>query len=50
MKKSLKKKIIFLEVSASYRVDDLEKYFSINLDFADEDEVETVWRISFFKN
>ena len=38
-----------LEVSASYRVDDLEKYFNVNLDFADEDEVETVGGLVFSK-
>tara|TARA_Y100001970_G_scaffold53585_1_gene67856 strand:- start:7592 stop:8446 length:855 start_codon:yes stop_codon:yes gene_type:complete len=38
-----------LEVSASYRVDDLEKHFNINLDFADEDEVETVGGLVFSK-
>ena len=34
---------------ASYRVEDLEKYFKINLDFADEDEVETVGGLVFAK-
>jgi len=38
-----------LEVSASYRVDDLEKYFNVNLDFADEDEIETVGGLVFSK-
>ena len=38
-----------LEVSASYRVDDLEKHFNVNLDFADEDEVETVGGLVFSK-
>jgi len=38
-----------LEVSASYRVDDLEKDFNVNLDFADEDEVETVGGLVFSK-
>ena len=38
-----------LEVSASFRVDDLEKHFNINLDFADEDEVETVGGLVFSK-
>ena len=45
----IKKEKNMLEVSASYRVDDLEKYFSINLDFADEDEVETVGGLVFSK-
>jgi len=45
----IKKESNFLEVSASYRVDDLEKHFSINLDFADEDEVETVGGLVFSK-
>ena len=38
-----------LEVSASYRVDDLEKHFNLNLDFAAEDEVETVGGLVFSK-
>ena len=45
----IKKEKNLLEVSASYRVDDLEKYFNINLDFADEDEVETVGGLVFSK-
>jgi len=45
----IKKDKNLLEVSASYRVDDLEKYFNINLDFADEDEVETVGGLVFSK-
>ena len=45
----IKKEKNMLEVSASYRVEDLEKYFSINLDFADEDEVETVGGLVFSK-
>ena len=45
----IKKELNLLEVSASYRVDDLEKHFDINLDFADEDEVETVGGLVFSK-
>ena len=45
----IKKDKNMLEVNASYRVEDLEKYFSINLDFADEDEVETVGGLVFSK-
>ncbi len=45
----IRKEKNMLEVSASYRVEDLEKYFSINLDFADEDEVETVGGLVFSK-
>ncbi len=45
----IKKEKNMLEVNASYRVDDLEKYFNINLDFADEDEVETVGGLVFSK-
>jgi Hemolysins and related proteins containing CBS domains len=45
----IKKDKNLLEVSASYRVDELEKYFNINLDFADEDEVETVGGLVFSK-
>ena len=43
------KEVNLLEVSASYRVDDLEKHFNVNLDFADEDEVETVGGLVFSK-
>jgi len=45
----IKKEKNMLEVNASYRVEDLEKYFKINLDFADEDEVETVGGLVFSK-
>ena len=45
----IKKEKNMMEVSASYRVEDLEKYFNINLDFADEDEVETVEGLVFAK-
>ena len=45
----IKKEQNLLEVSASYRVDNLEKHFDINLDFADEDEVETVGGLVFSK-
>ena len=45
----IKKDKNMLEVNASYRVEDLEKYFKINLDFADEDEVETVGGLVFSK-
>ena len=45
----IKKEKHMLEVNASYRVEDLEKYFKINLDFADEDEVETVGGLVFSK-
>ena len=45
----IKKDKNLLEVSASYRVDELEKHFNINLDFADEDEVETVGGLVFSK-
>jgi len=45
----IRKEKNMLEVSASYRVDDLEKHFNINLDFADEDEVETVGGLVFSK-
>ena len=39
----------FLEVDAAYRVDELEKYFNINLDIADEEEIETVGGLVFSK-
>ena len=45
----IKKEKHMLEVNASYRVEDLEEYFKINLDFADEDEVETVGGLVFAK-
>ena len=45
----LKKENDFLEVDASYRVDELEKYFNINLDIADEEEIETVGGLVFAK-
>ena len=45
----IKKEKHRIEVHASYRVEDLEKYFKINLDFADEDEVETVGGLVFSK-
>ena len=45
----IRKEKNMLEVSASYRVDDLERHFNINLDFADEDEVETVGGLVFSK-
>ena len=45
----IKKEKHMLEVNASYRVEDLEEYFKINLDFADEDEVETVGGLVFSK-
>ena len=39
----------FLEVSASYRIDELEKDFNINFDFVDEEEIETVGGLVFSK-
>jgi len=45
----LKRENDFLEVDASYRVDELEKYFNINLDIADEEEIETVGGLVFAK-
>ena len=45
----IKKEQHMLEVNSSYRVEDLEEYFKINLDFADEDEVETVGGLVFSK-
>ena len=45
----IKKEKHRIEVHASYRVEDLEEYFKINLDFADEDEVETVGGLVFSK-
>ncbi len=45
----IKKEKNLLEVSASYRIDELEKYFSINLEVADEEEIETVGGLVFSK-
>jgi len=45
----IKKEKDLLEVNASYRIDDLERDFNINLDFADEDEIETVGGLVFSK-
>ena len=44
-----KKENNFLEVDAAFRVDELEKHFDINLDFADEEEIETVGGLVFAK-
>ena len=44
-----KKEKNFLEVDAAYRVDELEKYFNINLDVADEEEINTVGGLVFSK-
>ena len=44
-----KKEKNFLEVNASYRIDDLERFFNIKFDFADEDEIETVGGLVFSK-
>jgi len=45
----LRKENDFLEVDAAYRVDELEKYFNINLDIADEEEIETFGGLVFSK-
>ncbi len=45
----LKKENDLIEVDASYRVDELETYFNINLDIADEEEIETVGGLVFAK-
>ncbi len=45
----IKKEENFLEVSASYRIDELEKDFNINLEVADEEEIETVGGLVFSK-
>lgn len=45
----IKKEENFLEVSASYSIDELERDFSINLEFADEEEIETVGGLVFAK-
>lgn len=45
----IKKEENLLEVSASYRIDELEKDFSISLEVADEEEIETVGGLVFSK-
>ncbi len=44
-----KKEKNLLEVDASYRIDELEKYFSISLNIADEEEIDTVGGLVFAK-
>ena len=44
-----KKEKNLLEVDASYRIDELEKFFNISLDIADEEEIETVGGLVFAK-
>ena len=44
-----KKEKNLLEVDASYRIDELEQYFSISLDIADEEEIDTVGGLVFAK-
>ena len=39
----------FLQVSASYSIEELEKDFKINIDVADEEEIETVGGLIFSK-
>ena len=45
----IKKEENLLEVSASYRIDELEKDFNINIQVADEEEIETVGGLVFSK-
>ena len=45
----IKKEENFLKVSASYSIDELENDFNINLEVADEDEIETVGGLIFSK-
>ena len=45
----IKKDENFLQVSASYSIDELEKDFKINIDVADEEEIETVGGLIFSK-
>ncbi len=39
----------FMEVNASYRIDELEKDFKVNFEVTDEDEIETVGGLVFSK-
>ena len=45
----IKKEDNFLQVNASYSIDELEKDFNINLEVADEEEIETVGGLVFSK-
>ena len=45
----IKKEDNLIVASASYRIDELEKYFNINLKVADEEEIETVGGLVFSK-
>ena len=45
----IKKEKNFLEVNASYRIEELERDFIIKLDFDDDDEIETVGGLVFSK-
>ncbi len=45
----IKKEENFLEVSASYSIDELESDFNINIEVADEEEIETVGGLVFSK-
>ena len=45
----IKKEENFIEVSASYRIDELERDFEINFEVADEEEIETVGGLVFSK-
>ena len=44
-----KKEKNLLEVDAAYRIDELEKFFNISLDIADEEEIDTVGGLVFAK-
>ena len=45
----IKRENDLLVVNGSYKIDNLEKDFNINLDFADEDEIETVGGLVYSK-
>ena len=45
----IKKEENLLIVNAAYRIDELEKYFNINLQVADDEEIETVGGLVFSK-
>ena len=45
----IKKEDNLLQVSASYKIDELEKDFNLNLEVADEEEIETVGGLVFSK-
>ena len=46
----IRKEKDYIDVDASYRLDDLEKYFKIKINYADEEEIDTVGGLVYSKN